>query len=79
MKRIRFACLAQTIHFMLKEDMDRESAAALARQEVEHYKAALDRQHTRYRVEEEQLQPDGSIVLRIKKQYNSYPCGDYLD
>lgn len=79
MKRIRFACLAQTIHFMLKEDMDRESAAALARQEVEHYKAALDRQHTRYRVEEEELQPDGSIVLRIKKQYNSYPCGDYLD
>ena len=79
MKRIQFACLAQTIHFMLKEDTDRESATALVRQEVEHYKAALDRQHTKYRVEEEQIQPDGSIVLRIKKQYNSYPCGDYLD
>ena len=29
-------------------------------------------------VEEELTQPDGSILLRLRRQYNAYPCGDYL-
>lgn len=79
MKRIKYACLEQTIHFMLKEDMERGEAAALARRELEGYKAGLDRRHTKYKVEEERTEADGSVMLRIKKQYNAYPCGGYLN
>ena len=79
MKRIQAACICQTLHFMLKEDLTPKEAAALVRQEVEHYKQGLDCNHTRYRIVSETDQPDGSVVLKIIKQYNSSPVGDYLD
>lgn len=79
MKRIQAACICQTLHFMLKEDLTPKEAADLVRQEVEHYKQGLDRNHTRYRIVSETDQPDGSVVLKIIKQYNSSPVGDYLD
>ena len=50
MKRIQAACICQTLHFMLKEDLTPKEAADLVRQEVEHYKQGLDRNHTRYRI-----------------------------
>ena len=46
MKRVKAACICQTLHFMLKEDMEHNAAVAFARQEVEHYKASLERKHT---------------------------------
>lgn len=79
MKRIQAACICQTLHFMLKEDLTPKEAADLVRQEVEHYKQGLDRNHTRYRIVSETDQPDGSVALKIIKQYNSSPVGDYLD
>ena len=79
MKRIQAACICQTLHFMLKEDLTPKEAVDLVRQEVEHYKQGLDRNHTRYRIVSETDQPDGSVVLKIIKQYNSSPVGDYLD
>jgi len=79
MKRIKCACLEQTIHFELKEDLDQASAAALVKKEVENYKLGLEKQQTKFRVDEESVLPDGSIQLKIRKQYNSYPCGAYLE
>ena len=79
MKRIKSACLEQTIHFELKADLEKEEAVQGVQREVEHYKLSMDRRHVKYKVLEENTLPDGSIQMKIKKQYNSYPCGDYLD
>jgi len=79
MKRIKYACLDQTIHFQLKEDLvGHEAAARAVKDELEQFKAQLEHKHTKYKVIEETVQPDESIILKIKKQYNDYECGDYL-
>ena len=78
MKRIKSACLLQTIHFQLKEDVPHEITVRGVKEELEHYKNQLTRNRTRYQVVEEAQQPDGSIMLRIKKQYNSYNCDEYM-
>ena len=79
MKRIKAACICQTLHFMLKEDVDHDYAVSLVKQEVEHYKKTLERNRTQHRILEETVQPDGSVIVKIIKQYNSSPVGDYLD
>lgn len=79
MKRVKAACLCQTLHFLLKEDMDHEFAVKQVAAEVEHYKQGLDRNRTQYRILEESTQPDGSVIIRIIRQYNTCPVGNYLD
>jgi len=37
---------------------------------VNHYKATMDRNRTRYRIVEETEQADGSALVRVRKQYN---------
>ena len=48
MKRIKSACLLQTIHFQLKEDLDHTTAVQMVREELNHYKALLERNRTKY-------------------------------
>lgn len=79
MKRIKAACICQTLHFMLKEEVGREYAENQVREEVEHYKRTLDRNNTKYKIVEETTQPDGSVIIKIIKQYNASPVGNYLD
>lgn len=80
MKRIKYACLEQTIHFQLKEDCEDNIAAVKAvHDELTQYKARLDRKNTQYKILEEAVQSDGSIIIKLKRQYNDYNCGDYLD
>lgn len=79
MKRVKAACLCQTLHFMLKEDMAHDYAVSSVKQEVEQYKKNLERNRTRYKIVEQLEQPDGSIVVKMIKQYNSSPVGDYFD
>ena len=79
MKRVKAACICQTHHFMLKEDIDHDYAVSLVKKEVEQYKKGLDRNRTQYKIVEETEQPDGSIMIKIIKQYNSSPVGNYLD
>lgn len=79
MKRIKAACICQTLHFLLKKDVPHDYAAALVKQEVERYKKGLERNRTLYKLLEEAEQPDGSVVIKIIKQYNSSPVGNYLD
>lgn len=78
MKRIISACLDQTIHFQLKEEMEHDAAVQAARFEVEGYKKKLERSRTKYKIIEEIPQADGSIIIKIKKQYNGHACGEYL-
>ena len=79
MKRIKAACLEQTIHFQLKDGISAELAKQQVRQEYESYKAQMDRRKTQYKIMEETEQPDGSLVIKIKKQNNTQPVGNYLD
>lgn len=79
MKRVQSACICQTLHFQLKDGADPAYAKQLVQDEVAHYKYILDRNRTKYRILEETLQPDGSVILRIRKQYNQCSVGTYLD
>ena len=79
MKRIKAACICQTLHFQLKENTERSEALQMVQKEVAQYKIGLDRSKTRYKILEETTQPDGSILLKIIKQYNTSPVGSYLD
>jgi len=79
MKRVKAACLLQTLHFQLKEDMDPAVAAKAIQDEVAHYKAQLERNRTAYKIDEETTLPDGSVLIRIRKQYNAVSTGEYLD
>lgn len=78
MKRIISACLDQTIHFQLKEEMEHDAAVQASRFEVEGYKKKLERSQTKYKIIEEIPQADGSIIIKIKKQCNGHACGEYL-
>ncbi len=79
MKRVKAACICQTLHFMLKEDVGHDYAVKLVKDEVEQYKKTLERNRTQYKIIDETEQPDGSIMVKVIKQYNASPVGDYLD
>lgn len=79
MKRVKAACITQTLHFMLKEDFGHEYAVKLVEEEVAKYKRQLDKSGTKYRILSETKQDDDSIIIEIKKQYNTSPVGTYLD
>ncbi len=72
MKRVKAACIQQTLVFAQKEDCGfaREQILSMNRQEVSRYKSCLERTHTRYQIVSEAEQEDGSIVVRVRKQYN---------
>lgn len=78
MKRVQAACICQTLHFTLKEEMERNFTEKAVREEVESYKAGLEKSRTKYKIVEENVQNDGSIVLKIIKQYNSADIGEYM-
>lgn len=79
MKRVKAACICQTLHFMLKEDVAHDYAVKLVEQDVEQYKKTLERNRTQYKIVEQTVQPDGSVIIKVIKQYNSSSVGDYLD
>lgn len=79
MKRIKSACICQTIHFMLKDGISNEFNKNQVAHEVESYKAALDKNKTQYKIVEENVLSDGSVMIKIIKQYNSSPVGEYLN
>lgn len=79
MKRVQSACICQTLHFMLKEDIDRSLAVRQVEEEVVRYKRSLDSTRTKYKIIEEKKLEDGSYLIKIKKQYSTSPVGDYLD
>lgn len=79
MRRIQSACLEQTVHFQLKDGVEHDIALRLMWEEYEGYRLRLERRKTRYKILEETIQSDGSLVIRIIKQYNDHNCGNYLD
>ena len=72
MKRVQAACILQTLVFQQKDDsyFSKEKKIALNKEEVEKYKASLEKDKTRFQIVEETEQPDGAILVRVRKQYN---------
>ncbi len=64
MKRIKAACIQQTLVFAQKEDcgLTREQQRKLNHDEISSYKATMDRRHTKYQIVEETEQSDGSVL-----------------
>ena len=57
----------------VEEINQKDLRKALAVQEYEKYKAHLEKSGTKYKILSEKTKEDGSIVIEIKKQYNSSP------
>ena len=72
MKRVKAACIFQTLIFSQKDDcgISIEQQLKLNRGEVEKYKISLERSDTRYQITDEKEQADGSILVKVRKQYN---------
>lgn len=79
MKRVKAACITQTLHFLLKEDLGHDYAVKVVQEEVKKYKHGLDKGGTKYKILSETELEDGSVMIEIKKQYNTSPVGNYLD
>ncbi len=79
MKRIQYACIEKTIHFQLKEDVAHDIAVSAVKREVEAYKKSLIQKRIKHKICEETVQEDGSVIIKVKTQYNSHPTGDYMD
>ncbi len=59
------------------ENVAHEWAVKLVQEELGHYKRGLERSRTQHKILEETTQPDGSIILKVIKQYNASPVGVY--
>ena len=79
MKRIRAACLTQTIGFFPKDDHPTEFEKEMLRKEYENYKSLMDHRRTKYKILHEEVQPNGAIIIELKKQNNQQPIGHYFD
>lgn len=66
MKRIKSACLNMTVLFD-------------CRQAYDLYKEAMQRRNTPFQILSEQPRQDGGWLVSLKKPYNNYDCGSYLD
>ena len=79
MKRVKAACIIQTLHFLLKEEVGHDYAIQLVSEEVKKYKEQLNKNKVQYKILSEETQADGSVIIEIKKQYSSSPTGNYMD
>lgn len=79
MKRVKAACIRQTLHFMLKEGTEQDFAVKMVNEEVRRYKEQLEKNKVKYRILSENKLEDGSVMMEIIKQYNNTPVGTYLD
>ncbi|MDD3797516.1 MAG: hypothetical protein PHE06_16425 [Lachnospiraceae bacterium] len=79
MKRVKAACITQTLHFLLKDDIGHDYAVKLVNEEVNKYKSQLQKSGTKYKIISENTEPDGSVMIEVMKQYNTSPVGNYLD
>ena len=79
MKRVKEACICQTLHFMLKEDVPHSYAVRAVEEEVKRYKAHLETTRTKHKIISEETQTDGSVIIKIIKEYSTCPVGSYLD
>ncbi|MDY5932042.1 MAG: hypothetical protein SPJ34_08465 [Candidatus Ornithospirochaeta sp.] len=76
MKRVKAAYLEQILHFLPKEDIEKEEAKTLLDKEIAKYKHSLEGKL--YRIYKEEELEDGSVMIHIRKQYGDAPVGEFL-
>ncbi len=76
MKRVKAACLYQTICFILDPSVDKEIALEKVKNEVTVYKANLG---THIQILNEIINDDGSVELEVRKTVSGYSIGKYFD
>lgn len=79
MKRVLAACLMQTVCFQPKNTFPSDFNKVQVKKEYADYKKLMERYGTKYQILEESEKPDGSIVVKLKKQNNGQPLGEYFD
>ena len=79
MKMISDACICQTMIFKPKENIERTEAIKLMMKEANDYKEFLDRIQTPYKVIEERIDENGSVIIELRKKYGRYHMGKYLE
>lgn len=72
MRRILNACLQQTMRFDTMGEIPPEK-------EYELYCEKMNKKGVKYVVDEKTSMPDGSLVIKIRRQYNTYPADGYLE
>lgn len=72
MKRITSACLEQTIRFDTYND-------ANPKDDLKRFLELMDRKNTKYHIVDQMENSDGSVIIKIKKQYNAYKTDGYID
>ena len=72
MKRIISACLEQTIRFDTYND-------ANPKDDLKRFLELMDRKNTKYQIVDQMENSDGSVIIKIKKQYNAYKTDGYID
>ena len=61
-------------------ELSKQAALKINHEEIERYKSAMDRAKTRYQLVSVEDQDDGSVVVRVKKQYtNKTDVSEYFD
>ncbi|MBQ8766401.1 MAG: hypothetical protein IJZ16_06295 [Clostridia bacterium] len=72
MKRVQAACILQTLVFSQKPELmyTREQALKFNNTEIDNYKASLEKNKTKYQIVDRQELENGSIVIRVIKQYS---------
>ncbi|MBQ6809415.1 MAG: hypothetical protein IJP09_01745 [Clostridia bacterium] len=72
MKRVKSACIFQTLVFAQKPELgySKDLALKINREELEHYESSLKKAKTRYQITDTAEEEDGSIVIHVRKQYN---------
>ena len=72
MKRVKAACILQTLVFLQKSELgySKERALQINKEEIDHYKRTLKRAGTRYQIVDTAEQEGGSVVVHVRKQCN---------
>lgn len=82
MKRVTAGCIFQTLLFSQKEELglSKDEMLTLNQEELKKYKDGLNNSKTRYRITDEEILPNGSICIKIRKQYNdTAEINEYFD
>lgn len=82
MKRVKSACILQTLVFSQNDAscFSKEKNIEMNKEEVEKYKVSLEKNKTKFQITEEAEQPDGSVLIRVRKQYNDKTdVSEYFD
>ena len=76
MKRIKSACLYQTVSFLLDPNVTRGEAIKKIESEISNYKAKAG---SSLQILKERKNDDGSIELEVRKKVHPYSIGNYFD